>query len=142
MVFASGFPAAVANRKDGDVPFDDGYLCDFLTALHMCLFTGSVTATTIKSQSSSNLGLRSFMLAVRARRGKLWWPSALGNDADKLHFGTAGWTKQNRFSIRGWRSASFDRLHNHRLCAGMAEALPPKALIEAMLSHLAWLQHN
>ena len=82
------------------------------------------------------------MLAVRARRGKLWWPSALGNDADKLHFGTAGWTKQNHFSIRGWRSASFDRLHNHRLCAGMAEALPPKALIEAMLSHLAWLQRN
>ena len=74
------------------------------------------------------------MLAVRARRGKLWWPSALGIDADKLHFGTTGWTKQNRFSIRGWRSASFDRLHNHRLCAGMAEALPPKALIEAMLS--------
>ena len=38
MVFASGFPADVANRKDGDVPFDDGYLCDFLTALHMPLY--------------------------------------------------------------------------------------------------------
>src|SRR5262249_26282705 len=83
-----------------------------------CPSTGSATATTIKSQSSSSLELRSFMLAVRARRGKLWWPSALGNDADKLHFGTAGWTKQNRLSIRRWRSASFDRLHNHRLCAG------------------------
>ena len=59
MVFASGFPADVANRKDGDVPFDDGYLCDFLTAPHM-LFTGSFTATTIKSRSSSNQELRSF----------------------------------------------------------------------------------
>jgi hypothetical protein len=38
MVFASGFPADVANRRDGDVPFDDGYLCDFLTALHMSLY--------------------------------------------------------------------------------------------------------
>jgi hypothetical protein len=67
---------------------------------------------------------------------------ALGNDADKLHSGTAGWTKQNRFPIRGWRSASFDRLHNHRLCAGMAEGLAHETLIEAMLSHLTWLWRN
>jgi hypothetical protein len=60
-VFASGFPADVANRRDGDVPFDDGYLCDFLTALHMSHYWLCYRHNN-QFQSSSSLGLQSFML--------------------------------------------------------------------------------
>jgi hypothetical protein len=35
--------------------------------MNPCHFTGSATATTIKSPSSSNLGLRSFMLVYDHR---------------------------------------------------------------------------
>jgi hypothetical protein len=69
--------------------------------------------------------LRSDPATVRARRRNLWLPN-------KLHFGTAGWAKQNGRR----RSSSFHLLHDHRLCAGMAETLAYHERVDTELSHV------